>query len=127
VALFSKAIDTTVKLLPHKLLAESRARWKADTMWIAVSGLNWLAQLVSDDYWQTLAWETFQDDLGWQQRALTCNVIPVIDNKTCAQQLGCSISRTHRVFTKHAGSLAARWQVCLSDVLGCVEGAVKSC
>jgi glutamate dehydrogenase len=131
VDLFSKAIDTTVKLLPNKLPAESRASWQVENEYYLDSGvpvelaefislthylppvvgvievsfshkvtcnkvldiyygvgeylhLDWLAQLISnlkvDNYWQALARETFQDDLGWQQRALACNVIPFIDN-----------------------------------------------
>lgn len=41
--------------------------------------LNWLGQMINQlgvaNYWQALARESFLDDLAWQQRALTCNVV----------------------------------------------------
>lgn len=42
--------------------------------------LNWLGQMINQlavlNYWQALARESFMDDLAWQHRALTCNVVP---------------------------------------------------
>ncbi len=41
--------------------------------------LNWLGKMINQlpvsNYWQALARETYLDDLSWQQRALTCNVV----------------------------------------------------
>ena len=41
--------------------------------------LNWLGKIINQlsvaNYWQALARETYLDDLAWQQRALTCNVV----------------------------------------------------
>ncbi|MDD9896231.1 MAG: NAD-glutamate dehydrogenase [Gammaproteobacteria bacterium] len=41
--------------------------------------LNWLGKIINHlsvaNYWQALARETYLDDLAWQQRALTCNVV----------------------------------------------------
>ena len=41
--------------------------------------LNWLGKIINQlpvaNYWQALARETYLDDLSWQQRALTCNVV----------------------------------------------------
>ncbi|MCG8413365.1 MAG: NAD-glutamate dehydrogenase, partial [Pseudomonadales bacterium] len=41
--------------------------------------LNWLGRMINQlpvsNYWQALARETYLDDLSWQQRALTCNVV----------------------------------------------------
>jgi glutamate dehydrogenase len=41
--------------------------------------LNWLAKVIDQlpvaNYWQARARETYQDDLAWQQRALTNNVV----------------------------------------------------
>ena len=41
--------------------------------------LNWLGKTINElsvgNYWQALARETFLDDLSWQQRALTCNLV----------------------------------------------------
>ena len=41
--------------------------------------LNWLGQIINqlpvNNYWQALARETYLDDLAWQQRALSSNVI----------------------------------------------------
>lgn len=41
--------------------------------------LNWLASLVNQlpvtSYWQALARESFQDDIDWQQRALSQNIV----------------------------------------------------
>lgn len=41
--------------------------------------LNWLGTMINQlpvsNYWQALARETYLDDLSWQQRALTCNVV----------------------------------------------------
>ena len=41
--------------------------------------LNWLGKIINqlpvDNYWQALARETYLDDLAWQQRALTHNVV----------------------------------------------------
>ncbi|MEX2469375.1 MAG: NAD-glutamate dehydrogenase [Pseudohongiellaceae bacterium] len=41
--------------------------------------LNWLGktinQLPASNYWQALARETYLDDLAWQQRALTSNIV----------------------------------------------------
>jgi len=41
--------------------------------------LNWLGKMINQlpvsNYWQALARETYLDDLSWQQRALTCNIV----------------------------------------------------
>lgn len=41
--------------------------------------LNWLGKMINElpvtNYWQALARETYLDDLAWQQRALTCNLV----------------------------------------------------
>jgi glutamate dehydrogenase len=61
--------------------------------------LDWLGQLISElgvsNYWEALARETFQDDLGWQQRALTCNVIDSMGKKARVKSTISSWGRQH--------------------------------
>lgn len=49
--------------------------------------LDWFAaqltQLKVDSHWQALARETFMDDLDWQHRALTVNVLQCMRNMQC--------------------------------------------
>jgi len=51
--------------------------------------LNWLGsnigQLPVTNYWQALAKETYLDDLDWQQRALTCNVVAWVARRGSAR------------------------------------------
>lgn len=53
--------------------------------------LNWLARLINElpvsSYWQALARESFQDDLEWQQRALTENIVVARGSSKHAQQI----------------------------------------
>lgn len=50
--------------------------------------LNWLGRMINQlpvsNYWQALARETYLDDLSWQQRALTCNVVNYSKSKKSA-------------------------------------------
>lgn len=50
--------------------------------------LNWLGKMINQlpvlNYWQALARETYLDDLSWQQRALTCNVVECCNDKGTA-------------------------------------------
>ena len=52
--------------------------------------LNWLGKTINalavDNYWQALARETFLDDLAWQQRALTCNLVSARSGKGSLQK-----------------------------------------
>lgn len=47
--------------------------------------LNWLGRIINqlpvNNYWQALARETYLDDLAWQQRALTCNIVNMPERK----------------------------------------------
>jgi glutamate dehydrogenase len=53
--------------------------------------LNWLGKIINqlpvDNYWQALARETYLDDLAWQQRALTYNVVSSGQSVTNAKSL----------------------------------------
>lgn len=53
--------------------------------------LNWLGELINNldvnNYWEALARESFLDDMTWQQRALTCNVLAGKSNKGTADSL----------------------------------------
>ncbi|CAM9772266.1 unnamed protein product [Discosporangium mesarthrocarpum] len=51
--------------------------------------LNWLGKIINQlpvaNYWQALARETYLDDLAWQQRALTCNVVSMQERSGSAR------------------------------------------
>jgi glutamate dehydrogenase len=53
--------------------------------------LNWLGELINNldvtNYWEALARESFLDDMTWQQRALTCNVLAWSTKKGSADSL----------------------------------------
>lgn len=53
--------------------------------------LNWLGSMINQlpvsNYWQALARETYLDDLSWQQRALTCNVVECCVGKGSAKAM----------------------------------------
>jgi len=51
--------------------------------------LNWLGKIINKlpvaNYWQALARETYLDDLAWQQRALTDNVVKSVSRRSAAR------------------------------------------
>jgi glutamate dehydrogenase len=53
--------------------------------------LNWLGEVINGldtaNYWEALARESFLDDLAWQQRTLTCNVINSSSRQSNASKL----------------------------------------
>ena len=53
--------------------------------------LNWLGEQINSldvsNYWEALARESFLDDMTWQQRALTFNVLAWSSNKGSADSL----------------------------------------
>jgi len=66
--------------------------------------LNWLGTMINQlpvsNYWQALARETYLDDLSWQQRALTCNVV---NTKSLS---GSGKTKVARWNEKHADTIA---------------------
>jgi glutamate dehydrogenase len=66
--------------------------------------LNWLGTMINQlpvsNYWQALARETYLDDLSWQQRALTCNVV---NTKSLS---GSGKTKVARWNEKHAATIA---------------------
>ncbi|NKB31830.1 MAG: NAD-glutamate dehydrogenase [Pseudomonadales bacterium] len=53
--------------------------------------LNWLGKIINQlpvaNYWQALARETYLDDLAWQQRALTYNVVSAKQSSSNAKTM----------------------------------------
>lgn len=65
--------------------------------------LNWLGKMVNQlrvsNNWQALARETYLDDLSWQQRILTSNVVATIEKS------GSAASKVQKWSEKHEASL----------------------
>ncbi|MEQ8313935.1 MAG: NAD-glutamate dehydrogenase [Gammaproteobacteria bacterium] len=65
--------------------------------------LNWLGRMINQlpvsSYWQALARETYLDDLSWQQRALTCNVVKFSRSKSSTG------SKINHWVDEHAGKI----------------------
>jgi len=66
--------------------------------------LNWLGKIINQlpvtNYWQTLAKESFLDDLAWQQRALTSHIV------TNAELTGAASNQVQQWAETRADSLA---------------------
>jgi len=75
--------------------------------------LAWLAQQILElkvnNYWQALVRETLQDDLDWQQRALTVSVL--FNAKNTKQT-----ERNIQLWLQKYNALVGRWQVMLGEL-----------
>lgn len=65
--------------------------------------LNWLGKMINQlrvsNNWQALARETYLDDLAWQQRILTANIVATIDKS------GSAASKVQKWSARHEASL----------------------
>lgn len=65
--------------------------------------LNWLGKMINQlrvsNNWQALARETYLDDLAWQQRILTANIVATIDKS------GSATSKVQKWSARHEASL----------------------
>jgi len=73
--------------------------------------LNWLAstinQLPVGNYWQALARESYLDDLAWQQRALTNNIVSSTSkNAEAGNAVESWLSSNQQAVARVAGILA---------------------
>jgi len=66
--------------------------------------LNWLGKMINQlhvsNNWQALARESYLDDLSWQQRVLTSNIVANVD------QAGSAASQVNKWSEDNAKSLA---------------------
>ncbi|MEX0962570.1 MAG: NAD-glutamate dehydrogenase [Pseudohongiellaceae bacterium] len=66
--------------------------------------LNWLGKMINQlrvsNNWQALARETYLDDLAWQQRILTTNIVATVE------KTGSAMSKVEKWSAKHEASLS---------------------
>jgi glutamate dehydrogenase len=76
--------------------------------------LNWLSELINNldvsNYWEALARESFLDDMTWQQRALTCNVLASSVKKGSADSLVKDWARENEQAVNRAKAMLATLQ-----------------
>jgi glutamate dehydrogenase len=76
--------------------------------------LNWLSELINNldvsNYWEALARESFLDDMAWQQRALTCNVLEWGAKKGSADALVKSWAKENEQAVNRAKAMLATLQ-----------------
>jgi len=76
--------------------------------------LDWFAsqltQLKVESHWQALARETFMDDLDWQHRALTVNVL------NCMREMACDLEGCKTDWLARNSVHIARWQQVLNQL-----------
>jgi len=76
--------------------------------------LDWFAtQLIEmkiDNQWQAMARETFMDDLDWQHRALTVNVIH------CMRDMKCDLEGCKQAWQEQNAPYIDRWRRVLAQL-----------
>ena len=76
--------------------------------------LNWLGKIINQlpvaNYWQALARESYLDDLAWQQRALTNNVVNSADLRGSAETRVKTWAATHQIPITRVSNILTRLQ-----------------
>jgi glutamate dehydrogenase len=76
--------------------------------------LNWLGKTINQlpvaNYWQALAREAYLDDMAWQQRALTCNVITAKKSGGSAQAIVANWVSEHQEALSRTNNMLAQLQ-----------------